>query len=139
MICIRMGRGFFRLGLSFLALLSLTLDYSNAAHASVGRTPGSFSVSPTGAASYTIPIWAPPGPRGVQPNIALTYNSRQGNGYLGVGWSLGGLSSIYRCNLTFAQDGAPGPITLTTSDGLCMDGKRLRLTSGTLGTAGSTY
>ncbi len=105
----------------------------------VGRTPGSFAVSPTGASTYTLPIWAPRGPNGLQPSIALTYNSQQGIGPEGVGWSLSGLSSIYRCNLTYAQDAAPGPITLTTSDGLCLDGQRLRLTSGTYGEAGSTY
>ncbi len=104
-----------------------------------GRTGGTFAVSPTGAATYTIPIWTPPGPQGLQPSIALTYNSQQGNGYVGVGWSVSGLSSIYRCNLTYAQDAAPAPVALVTSDGYCMDGQRLRLTGGTYGTAGSTY
>ena len=97
----------------------------------VGRTAGQFMVSPnTGSATYTIPISAPPGPHGLQPNIALVYDSSGGNGYLGMGWSLAGLSSISRCNRTVAQDGAVAPITLTTSDALCLDGKRLRATSG---------
>ena len=106
---------------------------------SVGRTQGSYATSPTGAATYSIPIWAPKGPNGVQPGIALTYNSRQGNGYVGVGWGVSGLSSIYRCNLTIAQDGMAAPVALATSDGYCMDGQRLRLTGGTYGTAGSSY
>jgi RHS repeat-associated protein len=122
-----------------LFFLLLTFGACAPADAAVGRTPGTFAVSPAGAATYAIPIWAPPGPKGLQPNIALTYNSRQGNGYVGVGWGVAGLSSIYRCNLTFAQDAAPAPVMLTTSDGLCLDGQRLRLTSGTYGTAGSTY
>ncbi len=115
--------------------------FGSQAHASTaaGRTKGAFAVSPTGAATYTIPIWAPAGPHGVQPHIALTYNSQQGNGYVGVGWGVSGLSAIYRCNLTIAQDGAAAPIALATSDGYCMDGQRLRLTSGTYGTASSTY
>lgn len=104
-----------------------------------GRTAGTFAVSSTGAATYTIPIWAPPGPRGVQPSIALTYSSQQGNGIAGVGWGISGLSSIGRCNLTYAQDAAPAPVALVTGDGYCMDGQRLRLTSGTYGVAGSTY
>jgi YD repeat-containing protein len=104
-----------------------------------GRTAGTFAVSPSGAATYTIPIWAPPGPNGMQPNIVLAYNSQRGNGPVGVGWAISGLSSIYRCNLTAAQDAAPAPIALSTSDGYCMDGQRLRLTSGTYGVAGSTY
>ena len=126
-----------------LATLLLALIYAaliaSPAYAAAGRTPGTFAVSPSGASTYTIPIWAPPGPHSLQPNIALTYNSTQGNGYLGVGWSVSGLSSIYRCNQTYAQDGVPGSVTLTTRDVFCMDGKRLRLTAGTYGVAGSTY
>ena len=113
--------------------------FASTGHAAVGRTPGTFAVSPTGAATYTIPVWAPPGPQGMQPNIALAYNSHQGNSYVGVGWGVSGLSSIYRCNLTVAQDGAAAPVALAVSDGYCMDGQRLRLTGGTYGTAGSTY
>ena len=117
---------------TFLIVLMVAgaICFGTAAHAAVGRTPGAFAVSPAGAATYTIPIWTPPGPQGLQPNIALTYNSAQGSGYVGVGWSISGLSSIYRCNRTFAQDGASGPVTLTDNDVFCMDGKRLRLTSG---------
>ena len=126
----------------FATALSLFLIGSlgaTSAHAAVGRTPGTFAVSPAGAGTYTIPIWAPPGPHGMTPNIALAYNSQQGNGYVGVGWGIAGLSSIYRCSLTFAQDGAPAAVALATSDGYCLDGQRLRLTGGTYGTAGSTY
>ena len=118
-----------------LALRSAPADATTVA----GRTGGAFAVSQSGAATYSIPIWAPPGPRGLQPHIALTYNSQQGNGYVGVGWSVSGLSSIYRCNLTYAQDAAPAPVALVTGDGYCMDGQRLRLTGGTYGVAGSTY
>ena len=122
-------------GIFSLALISL----SSAAFANVGRTVGTYAVSPTGAATYTIPIWAPRGPNGLQPNISLIYNSQHGSGYVGVGWAVAGISSIYRCDLTYAQDGSPAPVTMTTSDGLCLDGQRLRLTSGTQGEAGSTY
>ena len=136
-------RGFSCLKFLFTFLLVLisigAASFGTTARAAVGRTPGTFVVSPTGAATYTIPIWSPPGPRGVQPKIALSYNSGSGNGYVGVGWSLSGLSSIYRCNQTYAQDGVPGAVALTDSDVFCMDGQRLRLTAGTYGTAGSTY
>jgi RHS repeat-associated protein len=113
--------------------------YAANCFAAVGRTAGQFQVSPTGSAQYAIPIWAPHGPNGLQPHIALTYNSQSGNGYVGDGWSVSGLSSIQRCSRTIAQDGAPAPITLAISDGYCMDGQRLRLTGGTYGTAGSSY
>jgi len=112
---------------------------SSAVFAAAGRTVGTYQVSPTGAATYTIPIWAPRGPNGLQPNISLVYTSQQGSGYVGIGWSVGGISSIYRCDLTYAQDGSPAPVALDTGDGLCLDGQRLRLTSGTQGEAGSTY
>jgi RHS repeat-associated protein len=58
---------------------------------------------------------------------------------LGVGWSLAGLSSIERCNATVGQDGVAAAIALTASDKFCMDGNRLRVTSGTYGQAGSVY
>ena len=130
---------FVLLSLVAAALFSATVGATVYSTGAAGRTKGSFTVSPTGAATYTIPIWAPPGPRGVQPRIALTYNSQGGNGYVGVGWGVSGLSSIYRCNLTSAQDAAPAPVALVTGDGYCLDGQRLRLTSGTYGETGSTY
>ncbi len=42
----------------------------------------------SGAAITSLPIIVPPGRKGIQPNISLTYNSNSGNGWLGVGWSL---------------------------------------------------
>jgi RHS repeat-associated protein len=124
------------LGCSLLALFGLSNAISFAA---VGRTPGAFTVSPTGAATYTIPIWAPPGPHGLQPHIAVVYSSQRGSGVMGPGWAIAGLSAITRCNRTFAQDSVPSPVTLTYSDAFCLDGKRLRLTSGTYGQDPSTY
>jgi RHS repeat-associated protein len=105
----------------------------------VGRTVGTYLVSPTGAATYTIPIWAPRGPNGLEPHVSLVYNSQQGSGYVGIGWALNGISSIYRCDRTYAQDGAPAAVSLSTSDAICLDGARLQLTGGSYGTAGSTY
>ena len=75
-----------------------------------GRTPVEFAVSQSGAATYRIPLWMPPGAGAVELPLALVYNSRGGNGTLGVGWSLTGLSVITRCNKTWAQDGVAGGV-----------------------------
>lgn len=104
-----------------------------------GRTPGSFAVTQSGAVSYRIPLWTPPGVGDVGLDLALVYNSRGGNGTLGVGWSLSGLSTITRCNRTVAQDGAAGGVTLTLADRFCLDGRQLKLVSGSHGIAGSVY
>lgn len=97
--------------------------------AAVGRTAGHFTVSANGAGTYKIPIGLPPGPHGIQPNLAIVYNSQAGVGSLGPGWQIAGLSSIARCNQTVAQDTTAAPVTLTYSDRFCLDGQRLRLTS----------
>lgn len=120
---------------AILTLAATSLD----AMAAAGRTPGSFAVSNTGSATYAIPIWTPPGVRGLQPSIALTYDSRAGDGLLGVGWSLSGFGGITRCNRTFAQDGIKSAPQLDADDRFCLNGNRLRLTSGTYGANGSTY
>lgn len=93
-------------------------------NASVGRLAGQAGVS-GGAASYSIPIAVPPGRRGMQPELALTYSSRAGNGVAGMGWSLSGLSSVERCPSTLEQDGTIRPVGLDAGDKLCLDGQRL--------------
>lgn len=42
----------------------------------------------TGRAQTGIPIFTPPGRKGVQPALGLSYSSSGGNGWLGVGWGL---------------------------------------------------
>ena len=111
---------------------------SQAANA-VGATPGSFKVSETGAATYSIPLTVPPGTAGMAPTLSLNYNSQGGNGPLGVGWSLGGLSAITRCPATFAQDGFKGGINYDGNDRYCLDGQRLVAVSGAYGANGTEY
>jgi hypothetical protein len=101
--------------------------------------PGSFAVSPSGAATYTVPIQVPPGVGGLAPNLALVYNSQGGNGLLGVGWSLSGLSSITRCPRTMAQDGVRGSVNYDLNDRYCLDGQRLIAVKGADGGDGTEY
>jgi RHS repeat-associated protein len=103
----------------------------------VGSIPAEFNVS-GGNASYSIPIQVAPGRGGMQPDLSLNYTGG-GNGVLGVGWSLGGLSSIHRCPANLEQDGFIAGITFTDKDRYCLDGQRLIPVSGTNGGIGTEY
>lgn len=105
----------------------------------VGKIPGEFAVSPSGAATYRIPIEVPPGVAGMQPQLALSYNSQAGNGIMGMGWNIEGLSAITRCPKTMATDGVRGGVNFNTEDRFCLDGQRLINVAGAYGTAGSEY
>ncbi len=104
----------------------------------VGSTPAEFDVS-NGTASYSIPITVAPGRGGMQPELSLNYSSGSGNGVLGVGWSLGGLSAISRCPRTIVQDGAVSGINFDTNDRYCLDGQRLIPVNGVNGGVGTEY
>jgi hypothetical protein len=123
-------------------LLALSWCCPALAQATVaGSTPASFRVTESGAAEYRIAIRVPPGIAGIEPRLALVYNSQAGNGLLGVGWSLEGLSTITRCPRTMAQDGARGGVNLDANDRFCLDGQRLMLVpgTGTYGGNGAEY
>lgn len=104
-----------------------------------GILPGEFGVSPTGAATYSIPIEVPPGIGGVQPQLSLEYSSQTGNGLLGMGWSLDGLSVITRCPTTLAQDNFLDPVDFDGNDRLCLDGQRLVTVTNTGCAGGDEY
>ena len=75
---------------------SLLLSLSSTTYAQTllaGSVAGQFSVNQNGAATYTLLIQVPPGVTGMQPQLSLNYNSQDGHGLAGVGWSLGGLVS----------------------------------------------
>jgi hypothetical protein len=107
--------------------------------AAVGRTPGAPGVSATGEASYAIAFSLPPGTRGLTPQLGLVYSSGVGQAIAGVGWSIAGLSVIARCGSTVAQDGVARNVRNDLQDRFCLDGRKLRLVSGSYGGAGSEY
>ena len=106
---------------------------SSSLGAVVGSIPGQFDVSPTGAATYTVPIEVPSGIQGMQPNISLVYNSQSGNGIAGWGWSLSGTSAITKGAKTIFSDDAVSGINLSTKSDYYLDGNKL------LGKTGFTY
>src|SRR5262249_9343278 len=125
-----------------LTLAAATFLIGYAPQASPAQTmsvPAKFGVSATGAATYSVAISVPPGTAGMTPKLSLEYNSQSGNGLLGMGWSLGGLSSISRCPRTTAQDGVAGGVNFDANDRFCMDGQRLVVIGGTYGADGSEY
>jgi len=122
-------------------LLAAAMTNSVQAKAPVMQLPGSVSVTNTGQASYSIPIDVPPGTAGLVPALSLNYSSGSGNGLLGVGWSLSGLSAITRCPPTMVQDGTSfsSGVTFTASDDFCYRGQKLVLVAGSYGGDGSLY
>lgn len=99
--------------------------------------PGQFAVSDAGAATYQIPFVLPPGTAGLQPKVGISYSSQNGNSYVGLGWTLTGLSSISRSTRTHAQDETADAsqqtksvatgITYDKNDRFSLDGERLVL------------
>jgi len=67
----------------------------------------------------------------------LNYNSRGGFGQVGVGWTLGGLSTITRCPANYDPDGFRGTVSYDANDRFCLDGLRLVSISGAYGADGS--
>src|SRR5260221_183362 len=78
-------------------------------------------------------------PAGVQPAISIAYNSDSGNGLVGMGFSIAGLSTIHRCGGNNVDDGARSEVRYDRGDNFCLDGARLVLVAGTHGTNGAEY
>lgn len=91
---------------------------------------GVFDVSQAGAATYSYAINSPQGVGGMNPNIAITYNSQSGNGIVGWGCSISGISAITRGMQTIFHDGVAVGIKHTNDDIYYVDGVRLRFVPG---------
>jgi len=107
--------------------------------------PGNSSVSPTGEYHYEIPLDVPEGRNGMKPTLSLAYTGGLGNGPLGVGWKISGLSAISRCAKSLSSEGYVEGIDYIgfndygPKDGLCLDGQKLVMLSGGQGLDGSEY
>ena len=118
---------------------SIPSAYSTEPDNAVGAMGGTFSVSATGGATYSIPVEVPLGVNGLQPQLSIVYNSQAGNGLCGYGTNLSGLSSITRGPKDIYHDGMARGIRYQADDALYLDGVRLILYSGTPGQDGATY
>lgn len=105
----------------------------------VGATAGEHGVTATGAAAYSIPLLVPPGTNGMAPTLSLSYNSFAGDGLLGVGWGLGGLSSIQRVGADPYHDGTTAPVKFSNADYFALDGQRLVNTYGSYHASNAVY
>lgn len=124
-----------------LLLLLASLLIKSVAWATIvaGRTEGTFSVSPSGAATYQIPITLQQGLSTFIPEVSLCYNSQSGNGIIGYGWSLTGFSTISVVPRSIYYDGKAECLYQGGDNALALDGMRLLLKSGTNGAIGATY
>ena len=93
----------------------------------VGTIPMNISVSSTGAANIAIPLDLPAGRAGMTPQLALVYSSQGGNGLLGVGWSLTGLSGISRVGTDLYHEDFIDGVDFDDNDKFALDGNRLIL------------
>jgi RHS repeat-associated protein len=113
----------------------------------VGSIDGAASVSATGAVTYTMPIATPPATNGMAPNLSINYNSQGGNGLLGWGWNLGGLSSIARTGKDYFHDQEVSPIVLRSLDPnnpaqgeqFSLDGQKLIKQAGSITSGSATF
>jgi RHS repeat-associated protein len=127
---------------AFAFLIACCAVLNAAPEPMVGTLPTDVSVDNKGSANVSIPLQIPAGRAGLQPNLALTYNSQSGNGPLGIGWSVstGFPQSITRGRSILARDGEIRGVAFdNTKDKFYLDGKRLICVSGTYGAPGSTY
>lgn len=105
----------------------------------VGTAPGTAQVSLSGGATYTIPIPCTPGTNGMTPGLAITYSSQSGDGILGRGWSISGISSIVRTGDDYYHDGRTGTVRYTNADHFVLNGQRLIPHTGPNGAPGTLY
>jgi len=111
----------------------------NSSSAEVGSLKGKLSVTGKGALTYSIPISVPPGTADMTPALAIQYNSQSGDGLLGMGFGLDGLTVITRCPANRAQNGEIHGVDYTAKDRFCLNGQQLVAIKGAYGANGTEY
>ena len=108
-------------------LAGLTAFSAFAGDTLVGEFKGDLKVNNLGAVSYTIPLSVSPGTAGIEPKLSVNYSSRGGNGPLGIGFSLSGLSMISRGAASIDKDGFADPVDFDDNDRFMLSGQRLEI------------
>lgn len=103
---------------------STTLDSTLSAEVTRALN-GNFDVSASGKSSYTVGLSLPPSVANIAPSLSLNYSQQAGNGIVGMGWFINGLSEINRCPTTIAQDGYINGVNFNSADRYCLNGQRL--------------
>jgi RHS repeat-associated protein len=106
----------------------------------VGALSAESNVTPSGEFTYNVPITLGEATGGLKPSVSLSYSSSPRNGHVGVGFNIGGLSAISRCEKNIETDGVASSVNLDSNDRFCLDGQRLIIKSGhTYGSNSSEY
>ncbi|UOG63005.1 hypothetical protein MAL04_11365 [Leptospira noguchii] len=120
-------------------LFSISTNYSEAIDnpdTKAESIAGAMFVAPPdpnhfGGVNLSVPIHTPPGRAGIEPKLNLSYSSTGGDGWLGVGWSLG-LGSITRTP-------EYGALYYDARDSFTWNGTRLIKVSGSTTSENGTY
>lgn len=106
----------------------------------IGAISADFSVNSTGKVNYNIPLNLIPSIGGIAPGLSLSYDQGAGNGLVGMGWYISGLSEISRCPTTITQDSYINGVNFNSSDKYCLNGQRLvSIGAGQYGANGTEY
>lgn len=89
------------------------------------------NASESGALNYMLPIEILKGVNNFQPNFAVAYNSQNGNGQVGWGWNIVGLSTIAKGGKSKEIDGVTIGPQYDSLDPFYLDGQRLIKISAT--------
>lgn len=105
-------------------------DASSSRDFPVCGVPVNVDTTPLGAATFSIPIEVPPGVASMTPQLSIAYSSMQGDGPLGLGCFIQGLSGITRTSKDIWHDDKVAGVAYDESDALRLDRKRLMKKSG---------
>lgn len=105
----------------------------------VGTMTGALGVGDNGSANYTLALPIPEALNGLMPQLNLSYNSDAGEGALGKGWQLGGMSAISRGGRNMHYFIANRAVRNDNYDVFLLDGTELWQASGENGENLTTY